>query len=162
MGIPSSQLPPDIRRRLNLDPPAAKPRKRRFTGDHSQRKHWELVMRHEPGIFIPMRTRNELNDHSSFWNRQKRAGEQNNMVAAALLAAGVSHDPPVKVTLTRYAPKMLDPFDGLPASFKFVVDALCKWWGIDDGPGCPVTVEARQEKSRWYGVRIEINAKEQS
>lgn len=129
-----------------------RPRKR--VTDLAKYNAWVAQMRSGPGIFIPLRTENELNDHKHYRVRQQRAARQHEAVAAAMM--GTPHTPPASVMLTRYSPKQLDPFDGLPASFKFVVDALCEWWGIDDGPGCPVKFACRQEKAKYFGVKIEM------
>lgn len=109
-------------------------------------------------VRIPIRLVNELNEHKHFRVRQKRAALQHAMVCSAMEAAKMSHEPPKRVTITRFAPRLLDPFDNLPASMKHVVDALCDWWGIDDKPGCPVEFVSKQAKSKDYSVVVDIEA----
>jgi len=73
------------------------------------------------------------------------------------------------VTLTRIAPGVLDFRDGLPSAFKHVLDELCVWLGVTDGPldAHRLAVRYQQQKSpkgsgaighpkSWFGVRIEI------
>jgi len=118
---------------------------------------WLREMERLPGIFISVKTVNELNDHR-FWRvRHRRSKQHHAAVAAALI--GVKLPPlPVRVRFTRYSPgtRKLDS-DGAFAAMKFVRDAVAKAYGVDDGGdeiewAWPV----RQERAPSYGVRVEI------
>jgi hypothetical protein len=112
-----------------------------------------------PGVFVPVKTVNELNDHSHWRVRQKRAKGQHQAVAACL--HGVPRPAlPVVVQFTRYSPGTtpLDD-DGAVAAVKHVRDAVAKWLGVDDA----------DERVKWimpprqvtcqpaYGVRLEFS-----
>lgn len=141
-----------------LRPIAVKPaRCPRFSGDFSQWKAWVREQQQSPGIFVPVKTVNELNDHSYWRNRQRRAKEQHEEMAD-VLAKVKRPSLPVRVTFTRYAPspRPLDS-DGAFAAMKFVRDSVAKWLGVDDGGdeiewAWPV----KQVKAKHYGVRVEI------
>ena len=68
---------------------------------------------------------------------------------------------PCTVTLTRYAPKMLDWHDNLPISFKWITDAVCDMLipgekaGIADSDE-RIKIKYDQEKCSEYKIKIEI------
>lgn len=64
---------------------------------------------------------------------------------------------PVDVFLTRISPRKLDSHDGLPMSFKALVDEICDWLGVDDG-GSQVLFHYHQKKGkpREHAVLIEF------
>lgn len=108
-------------------------------------------------VTIPIHTVNELNAHEFWRERHKRAKRQHAAVAmlinprcAALPAL------PVIVKLTRVAPRLMDEGDGLPASMKFVRDAVAKLYGVGDSPRDPIKWEYAQRKSKEYAVEIHI------
>jgi hypothetical protein len=120
---------------------------------------WEREQRAKPGLFVPLKTINELNDHSHWRNRQCRAKQQHKAMAKAL-AQHRKLPLPIRVTFTRYAPgsKPLDS-DGAFAAMKFVRDAMAKVYGVDDGSDViewawPV----KQERSPFYGVRVQVTS----
>lgn len=133
-----------------------KGRKKRFTGDASAYKRWLREMDAGPGIFIPMRTVNELNKHEHWRYRQRRAAAQHSQVLSGLVhAKGLPDKIPVHVRMTRYSPGQLDSHDGLRAAFKFVVDEIANWYGADDADP-QFEWSYKQERSKHYGIRIEI------
>ena len=121
---------------------------------------------------IPVKTVNELNQRMRStrhaWARLAARAEQQKIATedcaayacgTQYAAHGIAPTFPITVQLTRLAPSGgLDPADGLPSSMKYVIDALCAYMGVDDGPKetrvkfLPVL----QEKSAEYGVRVEI------
>jgi hypothetical protein len=135
-----------------------KARKKRFTGDSSAFKAWVRLMDAGPGIFIAMKTVNELNKHEHWRYRQQRAKSQHSQVLVGLASAkGLPESAPVRVLLTRYSPGQLDSHDGLRASLKFVVDEIASWYGVDDADPQFEWVY-RQDRARHYGVRILIES----
>ncbi len=122
-------------------------------------RDWHGEMYAAPGFVPYLETVNELNDHSVFWNRQRRAKKQHTTMAFALAYWKPLPPLPVTVTFTRYSPgaKELDS-DGAFAAMKFVRDAIAKAYGVDDGGteiawACPVKQVTR---CPGYGVRVEI------
>jgi hypothetical protein len=137
------------------EPIAVKTRRRpRGSGDHSQRKAWERQMYQLPGVFLPIRCLNEANRRDHWTEKAKRAKEQRGVVAMAVWRRG-RMSLPAAVVLIRYGPRVLD-MDGLVRSLKAVRDGVADAFGVDDREGCGLSFGYRQEKSRWYGVRIEI------
>lgn len=64
---------------------------------------------------------------------------------------------PVRITLTRVAPRSLDPFDNLPASLKPVADGVADALGIDDrSPLLRFDARQRKGEAREYAVEISI------
>jgi hypothetical protein len=61
----------------------------------------------------------------------------------------------VKITLTRLAPGELDEFENLPMSLKAIVDAVARMLGVKDKDK-RIKFVAQQEKSKLYGVRIQM------
>lgn len=110
---------------------------------------------------LPIRTVNELNDHSFWRARQRRAKAQRNAVTLAL---NPKPKPalPCRIHLTRIAPSNgLDKHDGLPASMKFVADAIAEWLGVDDSdPRLEFFYAQRRGAAGEYGVNIVIVSKE--
>lgn len=122
---------------------------------------WYRDMEKLPGIFVPVKTVNELNDHTLWRNRQKRAKEHNEVTAGRIWTEkNTKGIPPlpVRVTFTRYSPgsRKLDS-DGAFAAMKFIRDAVAKAYGVDDG-GTEIewAWPVKQEKAIGYGVRIQF------
>lgn len=108
-------------------------------------------------VILPIRTVNELNMHSHWRLRQRRAKAQNQAVAFAL---NPKQKPalPCRVHLTRIAPSRgLDKHDGLPASLKFVADGVALWLGVNDrDERISFSYEQRRGAAREYAVSIVI------
>lgn len=75
---------------------------------------------------------------------------------------------PCSIILTRYAPDKLDRFDNLPMSLKWVLDAVCEIITGDHRPGRAdahegiLGVKYNQSISKYYGVKIRIEANEKN
>lgn len=67
---------------------------------------------------------------------------------------------PASFQLCRLGPRKLDRFDGLPASLKSVVDGIADAYGLPDHDPRFDWMAPIQEKSKVYGVRITITARE--
>lgn len=107
-----------------------------------------------PGVFVPLRTVSEANAHEHWRVRQRRAKRQRN---AATLFVRVGYDRltlPATIRLTRYGKGQLDD-DNLAGSFKHIRDGIADAFGVDDRDK-RYTWVYRQERSKFYGVRIEI------
>lgn len=104
---------------------------------------------------IPLKTVNELNDHSHWRNRAKRARVQHAATAQAVASLDKPELPCV-VNLTRVSRGMLDPDDGLNSSCKFVRDAIAKWLGVDDKHSHIVKYRYDQRRGTPPAVEVEI------
>lgn len=132
---------------------------------------WLATMRALPGLFVPLVTVSEMNQREHWSARAGRVKAQRQTIALALLAWDqfndlqsrfqryVNHAEPVRlqVTLTRYAPGLLDPGDGLNSAFKGCRDEIARFVGLDDRSDKYAWIY-RQEKCKRgrYGVRIEM------
>jgi hypothetical protein len=54
----------------------------------------------------------------------------------------------------------MDEADGLPASFKAIIDAVAELYGVSDAPGSPLAFTVAQERGDGAGVRVEIQTRE--
>jgi len=110
-------------------------------------------------LVIPLHTVSETNkaDHEHWSKRHKRAKEQRGLVK--LLCQSKLKKPPLPctVTLTRIAPRALDP-SNLVGALKHVQDGFADWIGVDDRRDDVVKYEYKQERGapKTYAVRIEI------
>lgn len=94
--------------------------------------------------------------------RRRRLCEQ--QFAVGLVLAGIDKGtrqklraaPRVNLRLVRLGGRKLDR-DNLAGGFKAVLDAVCKWLGVDDGDEDRLGIEWAQEPGGGYGVRIEFS-----
>jgi len=96
---------------------------------------------------------------SEHWaTRAKRAKVQRRDAAwAALHAIGLKGLRfPLRVTVTRIAPRMLDSHDNLRASAKHVVDGLADALGLQSDRDTCVEWRYAQERGKPAAVRVEI------
>lgn len=113
-------------------------------------------------IEIPgLKTVSESNAHEHWRARQKRAKAQRasarwHTLAEFLKQLGGDYAPllPATVTLTRLGPRKLDS-DNAAGAMKHVRDGIADAIGVDDGDE-RYDWQYKQEKSKTYGVRIEI------
>lgn len=107
-------------------------------------------------VTIPIRTWNESNMHDHWRNRKRRVLTQR---LATRVAFNTTSLPPLPVVMkfTRLAPHSLDEGDGLPTAFKAVRDEIADLYGVDDRDK-RYRWEYAQERSKTYGVRVEIRA----
>jgi hypothetical protein len=110
---------------------------------------------------LPIRTKSEANCFEPWRVKHARHKEQQKIVSLALNPVRDKIKLPCKIMLTRFAPDLLDTFDNLPVSFKYIVDAVCAIItgnyvaGRADGDK-RLTIACDQVKSDAYGIRIEI------
>ena len=152
-----------ILNRQRGEPPAAKPRAKRFTGDFSTWKAWCCQMENLPGVFIPIKVICEANVRDSHWGSRKRRTEKQREAVALTLGSGGQLSrfkdrvawPPATFVLTRYSPNTLDPIDNLPSSFKHVRDELADIFGFNDRETA-WGWDYRQERTKrgCFGIRI--------
>ncbi len=128
-----------------------------------RREHaWHIEMYAAGPGFVPLKTVNELNDHTFWRYRQQRAKHQHYAIDMSLACWKPLPPLPVTVTFTRYSPgaKDLDS-DGAFAAMKFVRDAIAKAYGVDDGGTEIVWAWPVKQVTRCpgYGVRVSITPK---
>lgn len=117
-------------------------------------------------IDLPLRTVSEANCFEPWRKKHQRHREQQRMVALYLNRLKSVITLPCRIMLTRFAPHELDAFDNLPASFKYIVDAVCSiitgvYTAGKADSDKRISINCTQVKSTKYGIRIEItNEKE--
>jgi hypothetical protein len=117
-------------------------------------------------IEIPLKVLSEANTSGSWQVRYNRAKKQKKIIK--MMLARCDCKPPCLVKLIRISPRKLDSHDNLPASFKFVIDAISDYLipglrpGFADGSE-QIKWEFDQEKGepKTNKIRIEIYEKNQ-
>ena len=109
-------------------------------------------------VDVPVRLVTLENQREHWATKNKRARLHRAMTMAQLgrFAMLRPDDGGYVITLTRVAPRKLDPGNH-EASFKHVQDAVASWLGIDDGSPL-LEWRYAYEKAPAYGVRIRIAA----
>lgn len=112
----------------------------------------------EDGVYsvrLPIKLVSIANAGEHFQERRRRVRAEHDMVNQAIKAIKRRDLPhlPVKVTITRIGPRLLDS-DNCTISAKGIRDAIAALYGWDDGSD-RYTWDVRQEKGE-YGVRVEI------
>jgi hypothetical protein len=105
-----------------------------------------------------LETKSEMNQRGSHWSATNRKAKQRREVSKAFLvlrarlprAAGV----PTSVVMVRVGEKPLDRLVNLPSAFKAIEDEVCKQFGVDDGPGCPIKFSVDQKPGDVAGVEL--------
>jgi len=114
-------------------------------------------------VTLPLRLVTLENQREHWAKKAKRAKEQRGLAVLALggcLLIPPGHYRGWQVTLTRIAPRELDP-GNFHASFKHVQDGVADWLGIDDGSKVIQWLyEQEKGRPREYAVRIHIELKE--
>jgi hypothetical protein len=110
---------------------------------------------------IPIRTVSELNCNEHWTKKAKRHRQQKFFVRAALKHAIKQVTLPCKVTVTRLADGTLDAHDNLPASMKWIVDAIADLLKPNMAPGRAdddkgIIIAYAQSKQAKMAIRIEI------
>lgn len=103
---------------------------------------------------LRIRTKSEANQREHWSTTRRRTTSHQRDVLVHLRPLGVP-EPPITVTLTRLAPKRLDP-DNLAGSFKGVQDGIAKWLRLDDGDP---RITWRYEQVRTSSTRILVFTK---
>lgn len=160
MGIPSRNLPPHIRARLNLQKQVGaqvQPGKRKRTLDVIAQGQkigvWESSMCELPGAFIPTRCDSPNAQRRNHW-RVLRAHARVQRRSAAIYARLLGIKAPCAVRLTRYGPGKLDG-DNLQGSLKAIRDGVQDAAGVPDSDPRWTWIYA-QERAPGYGARIEV------
>lgn len=112
-------------------------------------------------LILPIKTMSEVNCFEKWQIKYSRHQEQQRLVALSLTPLKGNVRLPCRVMLTRFAPHELDVFDNLPASFKYIVDAVCAIITGEFRAGKAdsdkrISIACDQVKSKEYGIRIEI------
>lgn len=115
---------------------------------------------------IPMKTVSESNRTSEHWTKKaKRHKKQQQVIRYILNTQEKPPYFPVKVTLTRIAPRSLDSHENLPMAFKWITDAISDWLipGLAKGRADSdkrIQWEFEQQKGnvREYAILITISS----
>lgn len=116
-------------------------------------------------IDVPLRCPNFANQRLHFRVKAKLVAQQRETVTYVLLGVDWSAlpkpsiDEPWQVTLTRLGPRELDD-DGVVASLKACRDAIAAFIAVDDKLRNVVRYAYEQEKSKAFGVRIEVSLRQ--
>jgi hypothetical protein len=105
-------------------------------------------------IHMPIRTYSEANQRGHWRIGYTRKKKQQGATTVYLQIAKCPQQKPKRIRFTRQAKQRLDP-DNLAGSNKHVQDAVCAYLGCDDGDES-IRFEYEQEKSKEYGVIVEI------
>ncbi len=107
-------------------------------------------------MFIPIRTTTPGNSRGHWAAEGRKARSQRD--AACLMVKCQKNKPPfpVKVTLTRCSPRMMDRHN-LPGALKHIIDGIADAYGVDDGDERWQFVFG-QRKYHIHGIEIEIEA----
>lgn len=104
---------------------------------------------------MPLRVVSEANQREHWATKAKRVKRQRAALLVYWRADGLPEGrKPVKVRLTRWAPRALDS-DNLAGAFKAVRDEIAALCGFDDR-AADVEWVYRQEPSREYRVSVEV------
>jgi len=113
---------------------------------------------------IPIQTVSESNSREKWIKRSKRHSMQKLVIKSFLNADSPRIKLPCTITLTRIAPRKFDSSDNLPASFKYIKDAVAEYIHPGKAPGRAddderITWLYAQEKGavREYAIRIDIS-----
>lgn len=114
-------------------------------------------------IHVQVRTHNELNARRAGW-RAKHSARVAVKEAVTYALLGVAWGPerptlerPWRVRLVRLGPREMDD-DGVVSALKSVRDAFAAFVGVDDKRSKVVRYTYDQERSKEFGVRIEVSA----
>lgn len=110
-------------------------------------------------VTIPLRTYSEANRREHWRVKAARVKQQRQTTRLYLSQLAPPQVPTpwsafLLVTITRMAPSRFDS-DNLAISAKAIRDEIAAWIGVDDGSPL-YRWEYAQEKSKDYGVRVEI------
>lgn len=102
-------------------------------------------------IALPLKTVNSLNSREHWGTKAKRVARERRL---AYMATPAGLRIPIKVTLTRLAPRDMDD-DGLSASFKAIRDGIADKVGVNDGSK-DIQFRYRQKRAKCYGIEMEF------
>ena len=112
-------------------------------------------------VTLPLRLVTLENQREHWAKKAKRAKMQRWSSAMAMRGRQpyFDGDGSVRATLTRIAPRRLDP-GNFQGCFKHVQDGVADWLGIDDGDPRIEWVYQQEQKPKTYACRIVIERKE--
>lgn len=105
-------------------------------------------------IELPIRLKSTANLRQHWAVKARATAAQRGMVKMAVINQGQRFNPPIRIVLTRQGVRTLDD-DNLQSAFKGCRDGVADALGIDDGSKL-LRWEYQQEKSKTYGIKIEI------
>ncbi len=105
-------------------------------------------------IELPLHTVSEANAREHWRRKAQRTKNQRDMCRMAVDQFAYKREGRIIVLLTRLGKRFLDS-DNLQSSFKACRDGVADALGVDDGSPL-YTWQYAQEKSKDYGIRIEI------
>jgi len=113
---------------------------------------------------LKLATANEANSSEHWTAKHRRHKKQKMAIKRAFLIDRPQITTPLRIVLTRIAPRELDGHDNLPASLKWIVDSIAAWFYPGKAAGRAddskeIKWEYKQEKGskpREYGLRIEM------
>ena len=110
---------------------------------------------------IPLRTCSEANTREHWTKKKKRHDAQKRAVRLFYNNNSTTITLPVHIKLTRIAPRNLDVFDNLPASFKCIVDCLCdllvprlKPGRADNDERITLSCDQKKGDRKQYGIIV--------
>lgn len=116
-------------------------------------------------IKLPIKTVSEANKSGEHWTKKSKRHKNQKFLVKLALADQLDTIPslPVKIKITRIAPRFLDKFENLPMSLKYINDAICevlipaKAIGQADGDKrIQTTCDQIKGYPKEYAVQIEI------
>lgn len=117
-------------------------------------------------IYVQTRTWNELNASRCGWRaKHQKRNAVKEAVTCALLGEDWSAmgkptvDTPWDVRLVRLGPREMDD-DGVVSALKSVRDAFARFVAVDDKHRHIVRYRYKQERSKEFGVRIEVTQRQ--
>ena len=118
-------------------------------------------------VEIPVRIESELNDNGRHYAVRKRRFDAHKKATHYMLIASRSilkmitaGEAGIIVTLTRFAPRLLDAHDNLRSGFKGVADQIATELGLDDKDP-RIEWIYRQAKASKYSAQIRIEQTEE-
>lgn len=158
--INAFEVPPFKQKRSNVKSPSANKK----NAPEASNEFYSKVTDRGVEIYFPLRTVSEANCFEPWQKRHKRHKAQKRAVMFALIPLKQHLSLPCTIRITRFAPKMLDAHDNLRISVKYILDQTCAEITQDYRPGLAdgrdgFTFEYAQEKTKGYGVKIEIITK---
>lgn len=113
---------------------------------------------------LPIKTISEANLTGEHWRKKhKRHQAQKEAIRFALANRLAPDMLPCIIRLTRIAPRMLDKWENLPISFKWILDAICELLipgkaigQADSDERIQVRYNQKKGDKGEYGIEIEI------
>jgi hypothetical protein len=112
---------------------------------------------------LPVAAVIEGNSFEHWQKKHKRHVQQKKYINLALSSVIRQISLPCTIYLTRYSPRLLDQWDNLPMSFKWILDQICESLIPGKRPGRAdddkrISVKYFQEKSKEKYIKIIIES----